>query len=49
MKNYFVYQGIKLFNALPLKLKDLPPLKFNNKIKRYISDPASVIHVRAIN
>ena len=48
MKNYFIYQGIKLFNGLPAKLKDLPPVKFNNKIKRYITDPASVVHVRDI-
>ena len=48
MKNYFVYQGIKLHNALPVKLKDISPIKFNKKIKRYITDPASVVHVRAI-
>ena len=48
MKNYFIYQGIKLFNGLPANLKDLPPIRFNKKIKRYITDPASVVHVRAI-
>ena len=49
MNKYFVYQGVKLFNSIPVKIKDLPPIKFNNQIKRYITDPASVVHVRAIN
>ena len=49
MKKYFVYQGIKLYNALPVKIKDLPPIKFNKQIKKYITDPASVVHVRAVH
>ena len=48
MKNYFIYQGIKLHNALPMKIKDLPPIKFNNQIKKYITNPASVVHARAV-
>ena len=48
MKNYFLYQGIKMFNGLPSKIKDLPPIKFNNHIKRYITNPASVVHARAV-